>query len=391
MSDAGRIWTGERRALRDATSGAEVLRLTSLRGHSHHLYFTEDGWWDAGRRLLFASERGRGWNLCSADPESGDIVQHTDLATDGERPQGLQACRNGVRDEAYVLHGRDLLAVDLRRNATRPLWSAPEGWDPGLASVTADGAQVLICLDETSPIRVGEGVAYGNYRERFRARLRGRIVEIPVDGGPARTLHEEIAWLTHVNCSPTRPGLVAFCHEGPWDEVDQRIWGLDRASGRTWAIRPRDDGACVAHEFWCADGETIGYHARFPAPSPRHLIGFCRHDNSWRLDDAVTPQTQHAHALTSDLAVGDGIRSEGDGIVLWRREAGRLAAPRLLCRHDSSRHFHHAHAHPRLTPDGQAVVFTSDRRGYADVHVARIGDIERLPVYDARPRRFYWQ
>ena len=34
-----------------------MRRLTAYRGHSHHFYFTNPGWYDGGRRLLISSDR----------------------------------------------------------------------------------------------------------------------------------------------------------------------------------------------------------------------------------------------------------------------------------------------------------------------------------------------
>ncbi|HUS57034.1 MAG TPA: oligogalacturonate lyase family protein [Planctomycetota bacterium] len=53
---------------------------------------------------------------------------------------------------------------------------------------------------------------------------------------------------------------MAFCHEGPWQRVDNRIWGLDIETRRAWKIRPTAPGECVGHEYWMSDGEHIGYH-----------------------------------------------------------------------------------------------------------------------------------
>ena len=41
----------------DRASGVEVTQLTDYKGHSHHFYFTNAGWYAQGRKLLFASDR----------------------------------------------------------------------------------------------------------------------------------------------------------------------------------------------------------------------------------------------------------------------------------------------------------------------------------------------
>ncbi|MBM3889895.1 MAG: oligogalacturonide lyase, partial [Verrucomicrobia bacterium] len=48
---------------KDAQSGVEVVQLTNYKGHSHHFYFTNPGWYDGGRKLLFSSDRDNRTNL----------------------------------------------------------------------------------------------------------------------------------------------------------------------------------------------------------------------------------------------------------------------------------------------------------------------------------------
>ena len=37
------------------------------------------------------------------------------------------------------------------------------------------------------------------------------------------------------------------------------------------------------------------------------------------------------------------------------------------------------HAHPRFTPDGKQVLFTSDVSGYGNVYMADVPDLDSLP------------
>lgn len=62
-----RTWT-------DSQTGVAVRQLTSYKGHSHHLYFTNPGWYHGGRKLLFDSDRGNRANLFGLDLESGAIA-----------------------------------------------------------------------------------------------------------------------------------------------------------------------------------------------------------------------------------------------------------------------------------------------------------------------------
>ena len=82
-----KIFPSEKKTVKDRVSGAEVTQLTSYLGHSHHSYFTNNGWYDNNRKLLFTSDRDNARNLFSIDIESGEISQLTDF-----RP-GMKICR----------------------------------------------------------------------------------------------------------------------------------------------------------------------------------------------------------------------------------------------------------------------------------------------------------
>ena len=56
---------------RDPVSGATVRQLTNYRAHSNHSYFTYPCWYDTGRKLVIASDRGNRVNLFGVDIESG--------------------------------------------------------------------------------------------------------------------------------------------------------------------------------------------------------------------------------------------------------------------------------------------------------------------------------
>ncbi len=60
-----------------------------------------------------------------------------------------------------------------------------------------------------------------------------------------------------------------------------------------------------------------------------------------------------------------------------------FAPPRVLCRHRSSAHIQQTHVHPRLSPDGRRLVFTSDDLGYGNVYMVDLpGEIESPPRLD---------
>lgn len=400
--DAGSDWPAEDRETKDPSTGATVRQLTDWDAHDHHLYFTNSGWYDGGRRLLFGSGRTGAPNLFAVEVATGAITQLTDLPpVDGGRDHPfLQTSVNPDRPEAYFWHGDRLVALDLEDLRVRPLYEKPAGYGGSITNVTADGAFVCAALSES--------VDAADRHEQLAARPHSQIVAVPVDGGDAEVLHEEEAHISHVNTSPAQPELLTFCHEGPWPAVDQRIWGLSRTTGDVWKIRPEAKGEAIGHEYWLRDGETVGYHGM--RADGRPLFGVVRYDNTERRESDVSPPSMHFHSNDRDLVVGDGwtyaamqrssFAAVGDlavkdgsrdapFIFLYEFDADGEYEVRKLARHSSQWQQQVTHAHPRFDAAGDRVVFTSDRRGRADVYLVDVPDTEDLPRVDGDEHRAF--
>jgi hypothetical protein len=64
----GETFEAEWLSFADPETGVEIRQLTNHKGHSHPLYFTNPGWYDGGRRLLFGSVRNLGTAASSSPP-----------------------------------------------------------------------------------------------------------------------------------------------------------------------------------------------------------------------------------------------------------------------------------------------------------------------------------
>lgn len=380
MRSAGQVFPAEGRTYTDRLSGVPVRQLTDYLGHSHHLYFTNPGWHDGGRRLLFGSDRANRHNLFSVELATGEITQLTDLdpVPAPDETDFMFSCVNPLREEAYFWHRRHLMKLDLATRQMEPLWEMPPKFMGNILNCTADGKYVCTGifedLSDRFPIDYMHG--YVGFRETWEARPISRILRVATDGSDAATVWEERAWIGHVNTSPTEPHLLTFCHEGPWHLVDNRIWAMDLNSGRAWQVRPRDRDEIVGHEYWHADGVTIGYHGRWP--DGEKFFGCIRYDNQDRIEVKFPHETGHIHSNIFSLVVGDG----GREVRLWRWNGTEFDGPRALCEHRSSAHIQHVHVHPRFNAAGTQVLFTSDRSGYGNVHLVDVPDFATLPPLD---------
>jgi len=372
----------ETRTYQDRVTGVTVHQLTQYLAHSYHLYFTNPGWWDDNRRLLFGSDRGNSGNLYSMELATGKFTRLTDNPS-GDEASYQSASVNPVRPEAYFWREQRLMAIDLNTGEQRVLYEAPEGWNASGTNVTADGK--LVCgvlrqLVDVGPVDLGAG--YVGFYEIFAAHPLCRIISIPTEGAnhQAETLFEERNWIGHVNTSPTQTHLLTFCHEGPWHLVDQRMWVLDRNTGKVWKLRPQEPGEAMGHEYWMADGVTVGYHGKRQGEG---VYGFIHYDNTHGIELPFPHDSNHFHSNTPELIVADGPQKGLSPYVLLSHFDGTtFDGPRVLCLHRGSRHIQHLHVHPRFTPDGAQVLFTADPRGYGQVYLAEVPPFESLPTLE---------
>ena len=248
-----------------------------------------------------------------------------------------------------------------------------------MTSCSADGQYVIFSISEdlSHLFEVDVLRGYVGFEETWEAKPQSKIIRVASDGSRFEVVFEEKYWIGHVNTSPTQSHLITFCHEGPWGKVDNRIWCLNTETKEVWKIRPRThEGERVGHEYWYADGETLGFHGTREDGSA--FLGHIRYDNTGLVEVEFSKHTGHIHSNDKNLIVGDG----GGVIKLWKWNGKTYDGPRILCEHKSSLKTQHSHPHPRFNVAGNKVLYTSDVTGYCNVYQVEVMEFESLPKYD---------
>jgi oligogalacturonide lyase len=379
--EKGHVWAAEWKSFNDAKTGVHVCQLTNYKGHSNHLYFTNNGWYDGGRKLLFGSDRNNKANLFSIDLQSGAITQLTDLVQ-FETPYELEfltACVNPIRNEAYFWHHRQIKAIDLDTLQERLLYEMPEAYLGHIMNCTADGKYICTSIfeDLSSRLSVDYLNGYVGFKETCEMKPLSKVLRISTEDEGSTVVYQNNVWIAHVNTSPTLKDIITYCHEGPWDLVDNRIWGLNIHTGETWKIRPRKmENERVGHEYWHADGIHIGYHGH--RPDGEKIFGKIRWDNTENEESSFPFHTGHIHSNDYSLIVGDG-QGKTTSVRLWKWNGHEFIGPRSLCEHRGSFQVQKLHVHPRFNAEGTKVLFVSDMNGYGNIYLADVPEFESLP------------
>jgi oligogalacturonide lyase len=375
------VYPAERKSFQDRVSGVTVWQLTDYRGHSEHPYFTDDGWFDHDRKMLFLSDRDNVRNLFYIDIETGELFRITDMPAGGPDIRCPMAVNHEL-NETYYHHKGCLYGINLDTLETRPLYIIPRGFHFGGARPTGDGKYLVAGLSEdlSGKIRSNLAAGYIGFEEIFAAKPDCRIIRINLADNTVDEVWREKCWTGHVNPSPVRGNLLTFCHEGPWDLVDHRIWVLDLNTGRALKLRERRlEKEMVGHEYWFVDGLHVGYQVHRPSENGSvSYFGFVRYDGTGEIEAPCVrvPGPDHIHSVGFDFVVSD----TGKTIKGYKYNGTDFDGPRIIAMHDGSFDWGAHHPHPALTRDGKSVVYNSTAAGYCNIYMTAIPeDFYALP------------
>lgn len=364
----GERFAAETRVVADE-AGWSVLQLTSDPADDAGLYFTNEAFSPADNMLVFTSRRAGSWNLYGMDLASHEIVQ----LTDSRRISGTGAVVAPLSREVFYKDGSQIKALSLVTLEERVVTELKRGFIVSAAvTATPDGKVVAVSQVEDIPITTRTDVIYSDMDERFAKRPFSQIYTGKGDGSDWHMVAGQKKWISHVLLSPRPPYTLLYCHEGRWNQVEQRMWLIERDDSAIRKLREEETPALsIGHEYFFPDGAHVGYHGNFAPPDKRAFIGVADiRDGSYR--EYPTPGgNMHTHAnADGSLFVGDG-NERAPFLSVYALREGRLETL-LQYRHDGSWAKQEWHPHPRFLPDGRRIVFTSNRGGNGNLYLLQL-------------------
>jgi oligogalacturonide lyase len=256
----------------DPDTGHRVIRLSPDSGGTS-LYFHQHSYTPEGDKIVI---------------RSGGGIATVDLRTLGRSPPQFEEVLPGANPVATAWRTREAYFVDRNRHAlmavhldskvTREVVPIPAEAGSGQFALNCDETLLVgIGPDpdgKTIPRTAPAGGLGGSLEANWARGTPKRIFTINIKTGEFRVIHRENDWTNHLQCSPTDPQQILFCHEGPWHFND-----------RTWTVRA-DDGRPArllhertmnmeieGHEFFSPDGKTVWYDLQTPRSTVFWLAG----------------------------------------------------------------------------------------------------------------------
>jgi len=284
---------------------AHPIRLIALFAlAAHHLGAAETlpaDWIDpqTGHRIIRLSPDSGGGSLYfhqrSYTPEGDKVVLRTrdgiavvDLKRLGQTPPQPEmilanaspiAMAWGTR-EAYFFARQEntIRAVHVDTKAVRDVVKLPP---------QARGAQFAINCDESLLVAIGpdpdgktvprkapSGGMGGTLEAQWAAGTPKMIYTVNIKTGEFKVIHRENDWTNHLQCSPTDPLQILFCHEGPW-HFNNRTWILRADGTPARPVHERTMNMEIwGHEFFSQDGKWVWYDLQTPRSGVYWLAGY---------------------------------------------------------------------------------------------------------------------
>jgi oligogalacturonide lyase len=387
----GQTWPAERRSFRDPKTGRQIEQLTSA-GNNVHLYFTENAFDTQGASIIFRSDRASAesraphedphYNIFRMDLASGAIVQLTD------EPHSIGNVTKTPDSQLIVYIAGDVVrALDARTGAITTLYQETNGYTLGSASIAADRRYVGFARNERVEAS-DHGPNYSGFKERYYAVKDGRITIAYLDGSGHFDAFVDTHQLGHFQFSPDDSTLAMFCHEGPWNLVTQRMWGIDLVKRAVWPYYRQTEQDSIGHEFWTHDGliffddrgpdhdgtitsdrtQAVVTHVQVNENALQPFVGLLdRQGNLIRRID-MPYYCNHYHANpASTVLVGDDV----DELVLIDI-GGTEAKLDVLCQHGTSWYTQTSHCHPTWSWDGRRILYASDTGGRINLYLIEL-------------------
>jgi oligogalacturonide lyase len=392
----------------DPDTGHRIIRL-SREGGSESLYFHQNAFTAEGDKMVMVTPDGIStvrFRTLEIDLVVPGIARSTNISHGiivGKKSRQVYYVK---RDDASNIVA---FVTHLDTHATREIGKIP-GRAGSVLALNADetlltGSFIEKAQDanqdnaqsQNPVVQRSPGDSKGVWmQKRFQARVPMQLFTLDIKSGNVKTFNRSTDWLNHVQCSPTDPSLMMFCHEGPWHLLD-RTWIIRTDGTGLKQIHPRTmEMEIGGHEFFGADGKTIWYDLQTPRGEDFWVAGYeiATGKRTWYHLQRDEWSVHFNVSADGSLFAGDGGNEgqvahakNGKWIYLFRPERnsradsaqipdrGRLIKPGVFRSEklvNMSKHDYALEPNVNFAPDGKWIVFRSNMFGPTHVFAVEV-------------------
>ncbi|MFT3735842.1 MAG: oligogalacturonate lyase family protein [Rhodocyclaceae bacterium] len=355
----------------DSDTGARVTRLTPVDVTCHRNYFYQKCFTNDGKKLLFGALFDNGsWNSYLLDLETQQARQLTEGKGKVDNTFGNFLSPDD-KYLYYVKGGRELRRVALDSLEEEVLYTVPQGYKGYGTWVANSACTKLVGIEvvegDLLPLKTWEEFAV-----QFHKKPRCRLVKIDIATGTSTVIYEQAKWMGHPLYRPFDDSTVAYCHEGPHDLVDARMWFVNEDGTNVRCVKEHEEGEACTHEFFTPDGSKMLYVSYKKGSTDRWI---CSADPVTLKNEALLTMPPCSHLYSNydgSLAVGDGCDTPPDvqdtaahthenDPFLYLFDLNKKTT-KQICKHSTSWKVYKedrqvTHPHPSFTPDDKRVLF----------------------------------
>jgi oligogalacturonide lyase len=255
----------------DPKTGHRVIRLSPDSGGGS-LYFHQRSYTPEGDKIVLRTREG----IVAVDLTTLGVSPPRHELTLADASPIATAWRTR---EAYffVREENALKAVHLDTKTVRLVVKLPPQVRGGQFAINCDES-LLVAIGpdpdgQTIPRTPPPGGRGGTLEAQWAAGTPKMIFTVNVKTGEFKVLHRENDWTNHLQCSPTDPQQILFCHEGPW-HFNDRTWTIRADGGPARLLHERTMNMEIeGHEFFSQDGKMVWYDLQTPRSTVFWLAG----------------------------------------------------------------------------------------------------------------------
>lgn len=369
----GTVYGPESRTFYDRRTGTCIRQVTTASTHHHHPFFIIPAYDDAMQRLIFVSNRTGTPQVFAEERATGELRQLTDRPDLGE--WSVHPSHNG--EAVFFTAGTSGWRLDLETLEERELVNFDVACKSKLAVKSAATA-----MKEKGMVAAAMGTTALSHDDKwwavkFNIGKEAALAIVDTDTGKHDIILQRDS-IAHLQFCPDDANLLYYA--GP---LTDRVWVIHRdgSGNRRLYAQNVEKNEWITHETWIPGTRELAF-----VDWPRGVrcinvdTGLERQVTSFNAWHAISnPAGTRMVADTNFPDVGIQTFDPRDGI----------GEPQTLCYPNASsigEHWNgpfpyakgpiqvyapqHTHPHPSFSPDGQHIVFTSDRSGYAQIYEA---------------------